>query len=247
MPAVCELLGVPYTGSDPGTLAAALDKDWARSLLIPTGIWQPWRRVYYGPNVWVYPLLDTDQYRCPLIAKPAWEGSSKGVRRHCIIEEIGDARGILDALWRDYRQPIVIEEFIIGDEVTVGLVGPTHNPQMLGIMRVVPRQPNDRFIYGLEVKRDWQRLVDYECPARLPADALREIERCAVHAYQGLGCRDVARIDFRVREGRPYFIEANPLPGLSPETGDLVLLARGVGVNHAALVGMIVDAARARH
>src|SRR2546422_199150 len=110
------MLGVRYTGSDPGTLAAALGKEWARALLIPTGIWQPWWRVYYGPNVWVYPLLDTDQSRCPLIAKPAWEGSSKGVRRHCIIEEIDDAQGVLEALWRDYRQPIVIEEFIIGDE-----------------------------------------------------------------------------------------------------------------------------------
>jgi D-alanine-D-alanine ligase len=246
VPAVCEMLGVPCTGSDPGTLAAALDKDWARSLLIPTGIWQPWQRVYYGPEVWVYPLLDTDQYRCPLIAKPAWEGSSKGVRRHCIIEKIDDAQHVLKALWCDYRQPIVIEEFIIGDEVTVGLVGATYDPRVLGVMRIVPRQPNDRFIYGLEVKRDWQRRVDYECPAPLPADALKEIERCAVRAYHGLGCRDVARIDFRVREGRPYFIEANPLPGLNPETGDLSLLARFMGVDHTALIGMILDAALAR-
>src|SRR4051794_9324651 len=99
VPAVCELLGIACTGSDPGTLAAALDKDWAKSLLIPTGIPLPWSRVYQGPGVGVYPLDSPDQRRCPLIAKPAWEGSSKGIRRHCLIETVDEAPELLEALW----------------------------------------------------------------------------------------------------------------------------------------------------
>jgi D-alanine-D-alanine ligase len=86
-------------------------------------------------------------------------------------------------------------------------------------------------------------LVDYECPASLPAETLAEIERCAGQAYQALGCRDVARIDFRVRDGVPYFLEANPLPGLNPESSDLVILAEIIGVTHDQLIGMILDAA----
>jgi D-alanine-D-alanine ligase len=144
---------------------------------------------------------------------------------------------------RDYRQPLLAEEFIAGDEVTVGLLGPTHDPRVLGVMRVIPRQPTERFIYSLEVKRDFRRLVDYECPASLPAETLAEIERCAGQAYQALGCRDVARIDFRVRDGVPYFLEANPLPGLNPESSDLVILAEIIGVTHDQLIGMILDAA----
>jgi D-alanine-D-alanine ligase len=203
--------------------------------------------VYHGPDDPYYPLWDADCVRWPVIAKPAWEGSSKGIRRHCLIErDDPDPKAILDALWNDYRQPILVEEFIAGEEVTVGVVGPTRAPRILGVMRVVPRVPCDRFVYSLEVKRDFRRLVDYDCPARLPAGTLANIERLAGRIYEYLGCRDVARIDFRVRDGYPYFLEANPLPGLNPESSDLVILANLVGVSHEQLIGMILDAARER-
>ena len=110
----------------------------------------------------------------------------------------------------------------------------------------MPRQPSACFIYSLEVKRDFRRLVDYECPACFSAETLTEIERCAERAYQVLGCRDVARIDFRLRAGVPYFLEVNPLPGLNPESSDLVILAGLVGIRHAELIGMILDAAMER-
>jgi D-alanine-D-alanine ligase len=114
------------------------------------------------------------------------------------------------------------------------------------MMRVVPRQPTDRFVYSLEVKRDWENRVQYECPPNLPFATLLAIETAALRAYNVLGCRDVTRIDFRVRDGVPYFIEANPLPGLNAETGDIVLIARHMGMSHAQLIETIVNAARQR-
>jgi D-alanine-D-alanine ligase len=93
------------------------------------------------------------------------------------------------------------------------------------------------------VKRDWQENVEYEAPAKLPREVIQAIESDALAVFAGLGCRDVARADFRVRDGVPYFIEINPLPGLSPDSGDIVFLAYRMGLTYPQLVGMILDAA----
>jgi D-alanine-D-alanine ligase len=113
-------------------------------------------------------------------------------------------------------------------------------------MRVVPKVPDPRFVYSIEVKRDcWQR-VDYEVPARLTSADRAELESMAVRVYQALGCRDLTRIDVRLREGVPYFIEANPLPGLNPESSDLAIMARGVGLSYETLVERVLRTALAR-
>jgi D-alanine-D-alanine ligase len=149
-------------------------------------------------------------------------------------------------LYRAYRQPILVEEFIDGDELTVGVVG--HRPQKaLGIMRVLPRQKQPGpFVYSLEMKRDWEHLLHYESPAQISAADAATVERATLAAWRALGCRDVARFDFRLREGVPYFLEVNPLPGLSPKSGDLVMLARGYGIEHRELISRILDAASER-
>jgi len=148
-------------------------------------------------------------------------------------------------LWNDYKQPVLVEEFISGDEVTVGVVG-NDPPQPLGVMRMVPLGKVEHFVYSLEVKRGWEDKVHYECPANLPMDVIHATEAAALTAFATLGCRDVARVDFRIRDGVPYFLEINPLPGLSPSSGDIVFLAERVGVPHAELVRRIVDAAVTR-
>jgi len=107
----------------------------------------------------------------------------------------------------------------------------------------VPKKPTERFIYSLEVKRDWENQIDYECPPKLPHETLVALESAALQAYDILGCRDVARLDFRVRDGVPYFIEANPLPGLNATTGDIVLLANRMGMSHGQLIEKILEAA----
>jgi D-alanine-D-alanine ligase len=138
------------------------------------------------------------------------------------------------------------EEYVAGDELTVGIVG-NDPPRIVGVMRVLPTTREERFVYSLEVKRDFRRLVIYECPAKLPPARLQAVEDAALKAYSALGCRDVARVDFRLRDGVPYFLEVNPLPGLNPESSDLVILAGLAGMSYPQLITEILHAAFRRH
>jgi D-alanine-D-alanine ligase len=239
VPAVCEMLGVPYTGSDPLTLAAGLDKDVARRLVASAGVRVPRGRLVAPGEPASLPGLSF-----PVIVKPAWEGSSKGIRGKCVANNAAELTTALTEQYA-YRQPLLVEEFIAGDELTVGVVG-NDSPRILGVMQVIPNRTDEPFVYSLEVKRDYLNQVNYECPAKLPSDVYSAVEKVTLTAYRALGCRDVARIDFRLRDGQPYFIEANPLPGLNPESSDLVILANLVGVSHEQLIGMILDAALER-
>jgi D-alanine-D-alanine ligase len=139
-----------------------------------------------------------------------------------------------------------VEEFIPGEEITVGMIG-NDPPQIVGIMRVVPKTRQPHFVYSLEVKRNWRELVSYECPARLPPATLERIRDAAFEVYQTLGVRDFARVDFRVApDGIPYFLEINPLPGLNPESGDIVIMAGLMGRSYENLIGAILKAALRR-
>jgi D-alanine-D-alanine ligase len=245
VPAVLELLGIPYTASDPLTLAATLDKDCAKRLAQSDGIPVPrWFTVAPDDDLREIRSLAQLPYR-PVIVKPAWEGSSKGIRGKCVVDTPGELLDTVAALRKDHRQPILVEEFIAGEELTVGVVG-NDPPQVIGTLRVLPQRPTERFVYSLEVKRDWRRQVTYECPARLAPPLIAAVEQAALKAYCVLGCRDVARLDFRLRDGVPYFLEVNPLPGLNAESSDLVLLAKGVGWTYERLIGAIVEAAMRR-
>ena len=243
VPAVLEMLGIPCTGSDPLTLAATLDKDCARRLVRSHGGLTPWGAVWEpgeDPAAWV--ACQSLPY--PVIVKPAWEGSSKGIRGKCVVDTPADLLAALAAR-SDQRQPLLVEEYIEGDELTVGVLG-NAPPRVLGVLRVVPTQVSSRFVYSLEVKRNYTEHVRYECPPALPAEQLAAVERAALQVYRCLGCRDVARIDFRLRDGLPYFLEVNPLPGLNPETSDLVILSAKSGLDHAGLIRGILDAALRR-
>ena len=252
VPAVCEMLGIPYTGSDPLALAASLDKDITRKLAQAAGVNVPRgftmsfpQGPYDGDFAEFAPILEAEGLTLPVIAKPVCEGSSKGVRSKSLIRTIEEFGPTVLALWNDYKQPVLIEEFIDGHEVTVGITG-NDPPQPLGIMRVIPKQPTEHFIYSLEVKRNWNETVDYEAPAKLPPLVTHETLADALTVFAALGCRDVARADFRIRDGVPYFLEINPLPGLNPDSGDLCYLAYRVGLTHADLVKQILDAALTR-
>jgi len=240
VPALCEMLGIPYTGSDPLALAVSLDKDVTRRLVAASGVPMP-------AGFAVAPGADYDPHAVPYpaIVKPAWEGSSKGVRGPCIVRnptELGDR---IAAVSRDYRQPVMVEEFIAGEEVTAAVLG-NSPPRLLGMMRIVPKHPSREFIYSLEVKRDWEARIGFECPPVLDPEVLSVIEYNALTAFRALGCRDVARVDFRVRDGVPYFLEINPLPGLNPVYGDIVIIARLMGMEHPELVRTIAQEALRR-
>jgi D-alanine-D-alanine ligase len=240
VPAVLEMLGIPHTGSDPLTLAVTLDKSIAKrlvcgcspSLQVPAGV-----EIAPGQGCDGHPDF-------PLIAKPAWEGSSKGIRGTCLVRNQDALDSVVADLHRNHRQPVLLEEYIEGDELTVGVIG-NARPQVIGIMRVVPltTDPAQPFLYSLEVKRDWRRRVRYERPAYHP-ELIRSIEQAAIASFQALGCRDVCRIDFRFHPQRGlYFLEANPLPGLNAESSDLILLGRLSGWTYERIIERIFDEA----
>src|SRR5262249_30981562 len=164
----------------------------------------------------------------------------------CVAEGVADAVALFHELARDYAQPILVEEFVAGEEVTVGIVGNGDAAEVIGAMCVRPRVPDDRFVYSIEVKRDWDERIDYETPARLGDGVGERLVRSALSAYALLGCRDLARIDYRIRGGVPYFIEANPLPGLAPDWSDLVILARGMGLSYPDLIRRVLREALVR-
>jgi D-alanine-D-alanine ligase len=241
VPAVLEMLSIPYTGSDPLTLAATLDKDCAKRLVQSAGVAVP-RWHVLEPNHALDALAARPQLPYTAIVKPAWEGSSKGIRGKCVVDRTDELVAAVSALRRAHPQPILVEEYIPGEELTVGLVG-NERPRIIGLLRVVPIRPDQRFVYSLEVKRDYLRRVRYEC---LPAERFEVVAEAALRVYRTLGCRDVSRIDFRLKDGIPYFLEVNPLPGLNPESSDLVILSRLAGWTYEQLIESILQAALER-
>jgi D-alanine-D-alanine ligase len=245
VPGILEMLGIPYTGSDPLTMAVTLDKPVAKTLVAAVG-------VAVARGLTIRTAADAAELTQPawrahkVILKPAWEGSSKGIRRNSLIEAGPQAAELAAELLQKYQQPVLAEEFIPGEEVTVGVVG-NSPPHVLGILHVVPRQPSADFVYSLEVKRNYESLVDYHSPPKLPDDVCARIQEAALQVFAAVGCRDVARIDFRVRDGVPYFLEVNPLPGINPISSDLVILARLRGWEYERLIGAIFEAALARY
>jgi len=204
----------------------------------------PWVLVEDGDVAAVEDRLDDLTW--PLFVKPAYEGSSKGVLAKSLVHGRGELEEAVALLYRGCRQPLLVEEFIDGDELTVGVLG-NRPPEVLGVMRVLPKEAQSGpFVYNLEVKREWERCLHYECPAKIaPADTVT-VEQAALTCWRALGCRDVARFDYRLRAGVPYFLEVNPLPGLSPKSGDLVFIARFNGIEHTELIRRIIDAALER-
>src|SRR5262249_34045126 len=120
--------------------------------------------------------------------------------------------------------------------------------RVLGAMEIVPSAGRpEEFVYSLEVKRNWREEVAYHVPPRLPHAELEAIGRVALGAYHALGCRDIARVDVRLDAAPPaHFLEINPLPGITPVTGDIVILAGRSGVTYAELIRGIVASASTR-
>lgn len=245
VPSVLEMLNIPYSGSDPQCLMICLDKPLTKKLVSAAGIRTPkWRVIRNDKDL---AEASWDSFPFPAFIKPAYEGSSKGIRRTSLSHSPKDVTKAIKTLLDTYHQPVMVEEFISGDEVTAGVAG-NSPPAIVGIMRVVPKKREDYFVYSLEVKRDYENLVDYECPARLSPSTMQEIRNACLKAFEVLGCRDLSRIDFRVSpDGKPYFLEINPLPGLNPRSGDFVIMAGKMGLTYHALIGMVLNAALARY
>jgi D-alanine--D-alanine ligase len=235
VPSLCELLGVPYTGSDSATLSICLDKGLAKRLLgdVDTPAFQ----------VLVTGRERLRSFKYPVIVKPNQEGTSKGITDKSVCDDEGRLREVARELIERYGQPALVEEYVFGREFTVGLLG-ERRPRILPPMEVVFLAKGERPVYDYQCKQNWQRHVRYECPAKLTKDELRTIERACRTTFMTLGCRDVARIDLRLTpEGRACVFEVNPLPGLTPDYSDLCLIANGAKTDYRTLIGEILSGA----
>jgi D-alanine-D-alanine ligase len=243
VPSVLEMMDIPYSGADPQCLAVCLDKNLTKKIVSLAGVCTPKWCVIGDDQL---QNMDWKALPYPAFVKPVWEGSSKGIRLNSLVRNPDQAKEVVTDLIHKYLQPVLIEEFIRGEEITVGMVG-NRQPEIIGIMRVVPHQKDVDFVYSLEVKRDYVKLVDYECPARLENKTIQMIQEFSLKAFRVLECRDFARLDYRISsDGTPYFLEINPLAGLNPRSSDLVIMANLVGIRYNDLIGSILDAALRR-
>jgi D-alanine-D-alanine ligase len=244
VPSVCEMLGIPYTHSDPLTLAISLDKSLAKRLVASHGIrTATFACVERVSDLGVVPLPGF-----PVIVKPACEGSSMGIRNHSRCEDLRQMESLVASLLNEYGGPVIIEQFLPGVEATAAVVGTGVNARVIGVMEISPQLTTiDRFIYSLEVKRNYLNEVTYHVPPRLPAGVNAAIVRTALDAYRAIGCRDIGRVDLRLdAAGAPCFIEVNPLPGLAPVSGDVPILCGRLGISYDSLIATIVDEAVSR-
>lgn len=245
VPALLEILGIPYSGSDPFTLCVGLDKDVAKKIVSDVGVMVPKGVTFIPEN------FDLDSvpmvFSFPVVVKPAWEGSSKGIRDSAVAKTHQQLLALLNEAIDDYDQPVIVEEYLPGTEITVGLIGNGDDLEVIGAMEIAPKVKNEFFIYSLDVKRNYLSRVDYNVPPKIPVEVQDSLFSSAVKAFKALGCKDFARIDFRLNaHNHPVFIEANPLPGLNPVTSDFGLIAKGMGWTYEKLILSVFEAATKR-
>jgi len=252
IPALLELLGIPYTGSDPLTLGICLDKSRAKEILsyhrIPTARFV----VVSSPNE-----LEKIDAPLPAVVKPLYEGSSKGILNSSIVRTKAELRSEVQRVLRDYNQPALVEQFLSGREFTVALLGNGASLRVFPVVEIrldkMPQGVNP--IYSYEAKWMWDQSdhpIDmYDCPARIDTKLEARIKEVCTLAYRVLRVRDWCRIDVRLDEaGEPNIIELNPLPGILPNPDDhscFPMAARIAGLTYNQLLNAVLDSALQRY
>ncbi len=264
IPAILEKLQIPYTGSKVLCLALTLDKSMTKRILawhgLPTPEFQSFERLDE-------PLDEGMTF--PLFVKPSREGTGMGISYDSIVHNEDELRKQLEFILRTYNQPALVEKFIEGREITVGMVGNLIGP----VARRIPVNEDEQriqaglhFMPPMEVDLQPYLLSDgvydnrlktalaadltYLCPAPIEEEMVDELNWLAAAVFRVTGALDVARVDFRLDINdnlKPYILEINPLPGLAPVISDLVIEAAAAGIDHTELVNMILYTALDRY
>ncbi len=265
VPALLEMMRLPYTGSSVLTLALTLDKPMTKRVLTFHDLPTPNFQVFERANE---PLSSDLQF--PLFVKPSREGTGTGITAESVVNDERALRVRLEAQLKQYQQSILVESFIEGRDVTVGVVGnlsapaarrmpwDEKAPRVTRGLNFLPPLEVDMSQYdeaegGIYTNRLKVALVDefhYLCPAPLSEEQVQELNFLTAAVFRVTGCLDVARVDFRLdthRNDQPMILEVNPLPGLSPGISDLVIEAEAAGISHSELINQILDEAIARY
>jgi D-alanine-D-alanine ligase len=244
IPTICEMLNIPYTGSDPLTLGICLDKSRAKEILAFHGI--------PTPEFWVAEKNEIipSEILLPAIVKPLYEGSSKGIKNDSIVITREELENKIEEIWRLYDQPAIIEKFLTGREFTVGVLGNYPDLEILPVVEIDHSQLPEgaKPIYSYEAKWVWDRperpLEIFKCPADISPGLKNQIEKIITATCRILRIRDWARIDVRLdEEGQPNILEVNPLPGILPNPEDnscLPKAARAAGYSYDQLINRVV-------
>ncbi|MDQ4077680.1 MAG: D-alanine--D-alanine ligase [Chloroflexota bacterium] len=243
VPAVLEAFQIPYTGSDPLTLALCLDKAMAKRLWQHGGV--PTPRFHVVTDLADLAAGHDELPRLPLFVKPVHEGSSKGIGVESIVETEQQLRERVEWILTCYRQPVLIEEFLPGREFTVGILGNGAEARVLGIGELV-LSSLDR-VYGYTQKEEWKARVPNKLVPVQPVSLQEELSELALRAYHIVDCRDFGRLEIRLdRDDQPHVLELNPIVGLHPSHASLPLLAAQAGLSYEALIAEILGHATSR-
>jgi len=251
IPALLEMLRLPYTGSDPLTLGICLDKSRAKEILSHYKISTPAFTIIESPED-----CSRATVRYPSIVKPLHEGSSKGIFNSSIVRNAGELKREVGNVIERYHEPAIVEEYLVGREFTVALLGNGGRVNVLPIVEIqfdsLPAGVNP--IYSYEAKWIWDTsdkpLDIFACPANLNPRLREEIESLCRRAFSVLGCRDWCRIDVRLdADGVPHVLELNPLPGILPNPEDnscFPKAARAAGLSYESLLQSVLALAAER-
>lgn len=242
VPAILEMAGIPFVGADALTLGLTLDKVMAKKIFIADKIPTPkFFEVSSSEQ-----LGNTNHYKFPLIVKPRFEGSSKGLSESSRVQSKEELREQVEYIINTYKQPALIEEFISGQEFTVAIIG-NDEPEIMPVVQIKidgKLKLNDKFYTFARITSD---RLEYVCPAKISAELKKNLDELALKTYRAVECRDFGRVDFRVdQDGKPYVLEINPLPSLSTEDV-FKLIAENIGITYEDIIGKILNSAIKRY
>ncbi|MEO5618602.1 MAG: D-alanine--D-alanine ligase [Candidatus Eisenbacteria bacterium] len=231
--ALLELTGKPYTGSAMLASALAMDKTMSKKLFVHEGIPTPeWQLLRSGDALPPVDVARLGGY--PIVVKPNAEGSTVGLSIVTAADQLPDAIREAARFGRD----ILIERFIPGRELTVAVLG----DEVLPIVEICPKHGH----YDYESKYT-SGASEYFCPADLPAELAARVGELGSRAVRALGCRGVARVDFRLSpESQAYCLEVNTIPGMTP-TSLVPMAAKARGISYDQLVQRMLDLALEEH
>jgi len=241
-PILLELAGIPCLGSDALSLCASLDKCWARGRVSLAGVAVPWQCSLRSAS-------EVDSLAIPvpfpLFVKPRWEGTAKGIRASSKVEDVAALAREVARVSRDYRQPALVEAFVPGPEYTVSVVGHAP-PRALPVLQRALERETGIGLHALERHARPGEPLAFELPGALTPALEAELQALALRAFAALECLDFARADFRLdAEGRPRFLELNPLPTFAAD-GSFGILAELAGLRPEALLAEVFAEALAR-
>ncbi|MFH0831649.1 MAG: ATP-grasp domain-containing protein [archaeon] len=255
VPAMLEMMQIPYTGSDPLSLALCLDKVMTKEILIYHGIPTPKFQVFSSGNE----KIDSGM-KFPMICKLIHEGSSKGMSKKSVVENESELRKQVKFLLAEYREDILVEEFIEGTEYSIGIIGNGEKIKVLPITERFYLNPKaialfepDEAVIPLLKKMHKKYLLEQKGqggvrPAQISKKLEEELKKMAVDSYNACNCRDWCRMEIRMnrKTGKLYIIELNPIAGIDPSY-ILPKQANLAGMSYADLINAIVNFASERY